>query len=220
MLPERYARYYLENAPSLVWLVFANAVAILVGLRFYVDVGKFAAVETFLWPVYADSPTAVFLATLSLTTLLANLGRPLSAMPVNRPLAYLHTLAFAWLVKYGLWTAFALNLGFSAYFPEPWAYFGIVLTHLAFVAEAYLLPHYGATSRGALGFALLALLVNDALDYALGLHPPLRYDPGPVLVVGTVMLSVLAVTLAARGFDRLEAARTAGNGSKNGSRSV
>ncbi|MFC6733529.1 MULTISPECIES: DUF1405 domain-containing protein [unclassified Haladaptatus] len=203
MIPERYARYYLENAPSLTWLVFANAVAILVGIRFYVE--TMPGVSTFLWPFYTDSPTAVFLATLSLVVLVPNLGRRLDDAPQNLALAYLHTFAFVWLVKYGIWTAIALNLGFSLYFPEVWAYFGIILTHLGFVGEAYLIPHYGKTTRGALLAALGALLVNDYIDYGLGLYPPLRYEPGIVLPLVTVLLSVGTVWLASRAFDRYDA---------------
>ncbi|MFB6170306.1 MAG: DUF1405 domain-containing protein [Haloarculaceae archaeon] len=201
LIPERYADYYLSNAPSLSWLVFANAVAVLVGVRYYV--ATMPGISTFLWPLYADSPAAVFLMALALATLLPNIGRSPRDLPRNRPLAYLHTFAFVWLVKYGLWTAFVLNLHFSAYYPDLWGYFGILFTHLGFVAEAYLLPHAAGTTRGALAAALVALLANDAVDYLFGLHPPLRFEPGLALPVGTVVLSVLAVALAARAFPRL-----------------
>lgn len=205
MIPRRYARYYLENAPSLVWLVVLNVAAMLVGVRFYVE--TMPAVPTFLWPLYADSPAALFLMTASLITLFANLGRSLDAVPHNRVLAYLHTLAFVWLVKYGLWTVFALHLDFWAYFPSVNDYWFIVITHLAFVLEAYLVPHYGRTTRGALGFSLALLVINDVFDYGLGYHPPLEYDPGFPLVVGTVALSAVSVALAARAFDRLDDGR-------------
>jgi len=194
-IPERYARYYLEAAPSLSVLVFGHAVLTLVGLRFYVDRGL-AEVSTFLWPLFADSPTATALATLSFATLLPNLGRRADEAPTNRPLAYLHTVAFVWLVKYGLWTVLALNIGFSAYFPDLFGYFGVVLSHAGFVAVAYLIPRYGTTTRGALATALVLSLANDLLDYGFGLHPPLRYDPGLALPVLTVVLSVAAVGLA------------------------
>ncbi|PSP56116.1 DUF1405 domain-containing protein [Halobacteriales archaeon QS_1_67_19] len=205
-IPERYVRAYLGRASNLVWLLAVNAIAMLVGVRFYVE--TLPSVPTFLWPLYADSPTALLLAILSLTTLLPNLGRRPREAPVNRALASLHTLAFVWLIKYGLWTFVALNLGFDAYFGPPWetdalwAYWFIVLTHLAFVLEAYLIPRYGATTRGALATALGALLVNDAVDYLLGYHPPLRYEPGFLLPAATVGLSVLAVLAADRAFDR------------------
>jgi hypothetical protein len=161
----------------------------------------------------------VAVATLSIATLLPNLGRRLRDAPMNLPLAYLHTLAFALLVKYGLWTALALNLRFSLYFPEVWAYFGIILTHLAFIGEAYLIPHYGKTTRGALGFALVFMLVGDFVDYGLGatvgcllgspegrcsIYPPLRYEPGLALPVLTVLTTLLTVVLAAYAFDRFD----------------
>jgi uncharacterized membrane protein YpjA len=200
VIPERWAQYYLGNAPSLVWLVFANVAAVLVGIRFYVE--TMPDVSTFLWPLYIDSPVAVFLMALSLATLLPFVGRDLDTVPRTRVLAYLHTITFVWLVKMGLWTFVALNLGFSAYFPEVWAYFGIVLTHLGFVAEAYVIPHYGGTTRGALATALVLALANDVADYGFDLHPPLRYEPTTALVVATVALSVLSVALAAVALDR------------------
>jgi uncharacterized membrane protein YpjA len=193
-LPRRYARYYLENTPSLVWLVLVNVVAMLVGVRFYVE--TMPDVSTFLWPLYADSPAALFLMTLSLVTLIPFLGRSLDDVPASLPLAYLHTIAFVWLVKMGLWTFVALNLGFDAYFPAPWAYFGIIVTHLGFVAEGLLVPHYARTTKGALAVALGLALVNDVVDYGFGYFPPLRYEPGIALVAASVALSIGAVAAA------------------------
>ncbi|MFC5972514.1 DUF1405 domain-containing protein [Halomarina salina] len=230
MIPERWAEYYLSNAPSLVWLLVANVAAVLVGVKYYV--ASMPAVNTFAWPLYADSPTAVFVATLSVATLLPNLGRRLRDAPMNLPLAYLHTLAFALLVKYGLWTALALNLRFSLYFPEVWAYFGIILTHLAFVGEAYLIPHYGRTTRGALAFALVVMLLGDFVDYGLSetagcvlgsplgrcdIYPPLRYEPGLLLPLLTVATTGVTMLLAVRAFDRYAPAtvtRTGTDGSE------
>ena len=209
LVPDRYVEEYLGNGPSLVTFLALNASAFLVGVSFYVHSDpSLADLPTFLYPLFGDSPTALALVTLSMATLLPNLGRPVHDAPVNRPLAYLHTLAFVWLVKYGLWTGVALTLrpdlyvGFSG--AALWDYWGITLTHLGFVLEAFLVPHYGRTTRGALAFALVALLANDAFDYGLGYHPPLRYEPGVVLVTLTLLLSVGAVALAARTFERLD----------------
>ncbi|MFB6113508.1 MAG: DUF1405 domain-containing protein [Halodesulfurarchaeum sp.] len=202
LIPRRIARFYLENTWVLLSLIVANFLAVLVGVDFYVK--SMPKVYAFLWPFFTDSPGATFLMLLSLVSLVPNLGNRLEAATQNRPLAYLHTLAFVWLLKYGLWTVVALNLGFSAYFPDLWAYWGILLTHLGLVAEAFLIPHYGRTTTDALVFALSALLLDDVLDYGLGLHPALRYDPGVVLPAATVILSLLSVGLAHRQFDRLE----------------
>jgi uncharacterized membrane protein YpjA len=200
-IPESLARAYLLAGPNLVALLVVNGLAFLVGVRFYV--AEMVAVPTLAWPLFADSPVAVFLAMLSLATLLPAVGSRFERVRVTRPAAYLHTLAFVWLVKMALWTAVALNVGFDRYFPAPWDYFGIVATHLAFVVEAYLLPHFGRTTRGALAVALGVALANDVLDYGYGLHPPLRYDPGLILPAASVGLSVLAVALAARAFPGL-----------------
>lgn len=206
MIPGRYARYYLEQAPSLLWLIAANLLAMFVGIRFYLD--SMGEVNTFLWPAYLDSPMAVLMMALSLATLVPFVGRDARSATTNVAAAYLHTLAFVWLVKVGLWTVAALNVGFWSYFPALWAYGAIIVTHLLFVLQAYLIPHYGRTTPGALALALVAVLVNDLLDYGFGLHPPLRYEPGLVLPVVSVGISVLAVVLAARAFSRFDTDRS------------
>jgi len=204
----RYLEYYLGHAPSLSTLLVANGLAFLVGVSFYVHADpSLADLPSLLYPLFGDSPTALALVTLSLATLLPTLGTPVSDAPANVPLAYLHTFAFVWLVKYGLWTVVALNLhpelyvGFSG--AALWDYWGIMLTHALFVVEAFAIPYYGRTTGRALVVALAALLVNDAFDYGLGYHPPLRYEPGLPLLLATVLLSVGAVVLAHRHFDRL-----------------
>jgi uncharacterized membrane protein YpjA len=200
--------YYLGNAPSLSTLLVANGLAFLVGVGFYVHSDpSLADLPVFLYPLFADSPTALALATLSLATLLPALRRPVRFAPVTLPLAYLHTFAFVWLFKYGLWTVAALSLRPDLYIAAPdalWAFWGISLTHLLFVAEALAITYYGRTTDRALKAALGALLVNDAFDYALGYHPPLRYEPGLLLPAVTVALSVLSVLVADRLFDRIE----------------
>ena len=200
-LPERVAREYLESTPTLLLLLALTTMLTLVGFRFYVDRGL-ASVSTFLWPLFADSPVATALVTCSLLTLVPNLGRRLGENRLNRPLVYLHTLAFVWLVKFGLWTAVALNLGFSAYFPDLYGYWGVMLSHLGFVGIALLIPYYSHTTREALAFALGLSLVNDVLDYGFDLHPPLRYEAGPALAVATVLLTFGTVALAAWVFPR------------------
>ena len=206
-VPRATAESYLSHGPSLVMTLVACGVTFLLGVRFYVD--SMAAVPTLLWPLYTDSPTAIALAALSLSTLLPTLDRPLSETPSNRPLAYLHTFAFVWLIKYGLWVAIALNRHPALYFgfdaTALYAYWGIIGSHLLFVAAGFAILHYGRTTRGALGVALGLLLANDIVDYGFGFHPPLRYEPGVVVPAATVTLSFLAVGLAAWQFDRLAA---------------
>lgn len=207
LLSDRAVEEYLGSGPTLVWLLVVNATAFLVGIRFYVE--TMPSVPTFLWPLYGDSPMALALATLSLATLLPALGSRVLDTPMNRPLAYLHTLSFVWLVKYGVWTAIALNLRPELYFGFDaralYDYWFIIGTHLLFVLEAVAIARIGRTTRGALGFALVALLANDVFDYWFGFHPPLRYTPELVLPAVTVALSFGTVLLAGRVFAPLSA---------------
>jgi uncharacterized membrane protein YpjA len=208
-IPERWVQYYLGNGASLGWLLIVDAAAFLLGVSFYVHSDpSLGDISALAYPLFGDSPTALALATLSVATLLPNLGRPVTEAPSNRVLAVLHTLAFVWLVKYGLWTAIALNLRPDLYVGFTpallWEYWVILLTHLLFLVQAALIPYYGETSREALVMALLLLLVNDVFDYGLGLYPPLRYEAGALLAAITVALSFLAVGYAARAFDSRE----------------
>lgn len=207
--PTRWVQYYLGNGASLGWLLVANAGAFFVGVSFYVhSEPSLADVSSLLYPLFGDSPTALALATLSLSTLLPRVGEPVTDASNNRVLAVLHTLAFVWLVKYGLWTAVALNLRPDLYVGFApallWDYWGIMLTHLLFLAEAALIPYYGRTTREALALALVLALVNDVYDYGFGFYPPLKYEPGLLLAGITVALSFASVALASRAFDRLD----------------
>jgi uncharacterized membrane protein YpjA len=198
----RIARAYLESAELLLFVILANVLTLLVGVDFYV--ATMPKVSPLLWPFYTDSPAALFLMILSLVTLLPSVGQPLSTVPQNRILAYLHTFAFVWLVKYGSWAIVAIALHPGAYADSWWRFGSTLFVHLLFVFEAYFLPLYGRTTRGALGAALAVSLFDVLLDYGIGLHPPLRYEVGIVLPILTVGLSILSVIAATFAFDRLE----------------
>jgi len=133
---------------------------------------------------------------------------------VPGPVAALTTVAVVWLVETGVWTVVAVNvpllrpdlatdlyLGFDD--DSLWAYWGIMATHAAFLAEAALVAHLGRTSRRLLAGALVAALINDLFDYGslVGLptagHPPVRYEPGVLLAVASVVTSLLGVWAAA-----------------------
>ncbi len=109
--PERWVQYYLGNGASLGWLLVVDGAAFLLGVSFYVHSDpSLRDLSSMVYPLFGDSPTALALATLSVATLLPHLGEEITDAPSNRLLALLHTLAFVWLVKYGLWTGIALNL--------------------------------------------------------------------------------------------------------------
>jgi uncharacterized membrane protein YpjA len=227
-LPEPLARFYLSTPWVLSLLLVANALAFLVGIRYYLD--TMASIQTFLWPLYGDSPTALALGTLVLATALPALGddfwsedtdSAITRRSVPDPLAVVTTLAVVWLIETGVWTAVALNVPlvrpdlpldlYVGFDPDSlWAYWGIMLTHLGFLLEAGLVARLGRTSKRLLAVALVAALANDLFDYGflLGLptsgYPPIRYEPGLLLATASVGTSVAAVLAAGVILDRAE----------------
>ena len=180
---------------------------------FAVGVGYYAPtadeVPVALWPLYADSAVAVALGGGVLASVASTVRRGGDVTvdaPTSRGLAYLHTLAFVWLVQFGLWPLVSLNLAFSEYVaaPDAWIYYwGVIGTHLLFVGLALLFPAFGRTTRGAPAAALGLGVVNTLVDYWVGYHPPLLYEPGRRLAAATLARAVGAVALASRAFRRL-----------------
>ncbi|MBP1922083.1 putative membrane protein YpjA [Halorubrum alkaliphilum] len=200
------AEELLGTPRSLAIVLVLTSFMFLVGVDYYAE--SLSDVPTVLWPLYADSAVAVALAALALATVLPTVGSggDVSDVPTNRALAYLHTLAFVWLVQFGLWPLVSLNLAFEAYVtaPDAWIYYwGVLGTHLCFVGLALLFPAFGRTTRGALALALALGVLNVVVDYGFGYHPPLLYDPGAVLAAATLGIAVLSVWLAGRSFRRL-----------------
>ena len=198
----------LGRPRSLAAVATLTAAMVLVGVAYYAD--TLSSVPTALWPLYADSAVATTLCLVSLVTLAPAVvsGVPLSSASTSRPLAYLYTLSFVWLVQFGVWPLVSLNLAFDAYVSAPaaWVYYwGVLGTHLLFVGVALLFPAFGRTTPGALGLALCLGVANVVVDYGLGYHPPLLYEPGATLAGATLAIAVFAVWLASRSFRRLDA---------------
>ncbi|QKG93879.1 DUF1405 domain-containing protein [Halorubrum salinarum] len=197
----------LGSPRSLAVVCAFTAFMVAVGVAYYAPTAGQVPVP--LWPLYADSAVAVALGGAVLASLVATVrrgGDVTADAPASRPLAYLHTLAFVWLVTFGLWPLVSLNLAFGEYVaaPDAWIYYwGVIGTHLLFVGLALLFPVFGRTTRGALATALTLGVANVVLDYGLGYHPPLLYEPGPLLAAATLAIAVGAVALAARSFPRL-----------------
>ena len=183
------------------------AFMIAVGIGYYAPTANEVPVP--LWPLYADSAVAVALGGGVLAAVAPTVrrgGNVVADTPSSRALAYLQTLAFVWLVQFGLWPLVSLNLAFGQYVaaPDAWIYYwGVIGTHLLFVGLALLFPAFGRTTRGALATALALGVVNAVVDYGLGYHPPLLYEPGPGLAAATLAIAVGSVALASHSFPRL-----------------
>ncbi|MDN4594248.1 DUF1405 domain-containing protein [Polycladomyces subterraneus] len=142
-----------------------------------------------------DSPTASTLFTLVL--LLYIIGR-------RSPL--LEALAAVTLFKYGIWAvAMILLSGWVA--PAPffqalhWTDWMLMTSHLGMAAEAVLYSRFFTYRLLHLILAGVWVLLNDALDYGLDIHPwlpPWLQDWVHPIAVFTVGLSVVSLALFAR----------------------
>ena len=197
----------LGTPQSLAVVGAFTAFMIAVGIGYYAPTANEVPVP--LWPLYADSAVAVALGGGVLAAVAPTVrrgGNVVADTPSSRALAYLQTLAFVWLVQFGLWPLVSLNLAFGQYVaaPDAWIYYwGVIGTHLLFVGLALLFPAFGRTTRGALATALALGVVNAVVDYGLGYHPPLLYEPGPGLAAATLAIAVGSVALASHSFPRL-----------------
>ena len=201
------ATEFLGTPRSLLFVGALTTFMLFVGADYYVE--TLPTVPVVLWPLYADSAVAVGLALLVLATLLPTVGSgdDLADVPTNRPLAYLQTVAFVWLIQFGLWPLVSLNLTVATYLAAPDAliyYWGVIGTHLLFAGLALLFPAFGRTTPGALILATILVVCNVLVDYGLGYHPPLLYDPGLGLAAATLGIGLCAVLLATRSFRRLD----------------
>ena len=201
------AEELLGTPRSLAAVCAFTAFMLAVGAWYYAPTAD--EVPVGLWPVYADSAAAVALGgavLASVATTVRRGGSVTADAPTSRGLAYLQTIAFVWLVQFGVWPLVSLNLAFSEYVAasDAWLYYwGVVGTHLLFVGLALLFPAFGRTTPGALVTALALGVANVVIDYGFGYHPPLLYEPGAGLAVATLVIAVGSVALASRSFRRL-----------------
>ena len=134
---------------------------------------QFAAEPPAMWPFVPDSPVATLFIAASLA--LWRLGR--NSEIVN-------ALAFFGCLKLGLWTPFVLLA-----FMEGFSYNSVLMynflfwSHLAMVAEAFLIYRYSDFPVGAVLVALVWYGLNDLVDYFL----PLVGTPHHTLLPGQVV---------------------------------
>lgn len=186
-------------------LLTALTATLLVGIRFYID--SMPPINTFLWPLYIDTPVAIAFAIMSLMTTAPFISQTLTDVPNNTLTAFIHTFAFTWLIKYGVWVTIALNIHPLLYITTAqsgwFSYPMIIFSHSLFIILASIIVTYGKTTRSALLTTLILLLLNDVYDYVFEFHPPLKYTPKLLLPTLTTLLTITTVLLAWWQFDFL-----------------
>lgn len=195
----------LHTTPVLHLLFWVNLLGTAYGYVWYWNQLKWTAAEKplILLPFVPDSPTASLFFTLSLLFLLADRHqawrRRLAFLAAPR--ALIDALAVITLFKYGVW-AVVIN------FADGWQGGGIdglqwmlIFSHGGMALQA--LVYARRLTHGYIALLLAAgwTLLNDGLDYGLGIHPwlyPPLLDDVPVIAVFTVCMSVVSIGLAWR----------------------
>ena len=148
---------------------------------------QLAATPTFLWPLIPDSPLATLF-----------IGLSLLAYRFDVEADWLHALGFLGAFKLGFWTPFVQLVLNGPAGIAPWLYGFLIISHLAMVAEAFVVHRYATFRIRAVALAVAWYGLNDLVDYFVPVagevhHTWLRAEQ----VVGGFSHDLLAHDLAA-----------------------
>lgn len=152
---------------------------------------QFASEPLVMWPFVPDSPVATLFIALSL-----------AAWKLGRSNEYLNALAFFGCWKLGFWTPFVLAYFFAGFIGVGWPmYLFLFFSHLAMVAEAFLVHRYSDFPIRAVAVAVLWYGLNDVVDYFYGIvgSPHHTALPGQMTTVDGYLTHPPDAHLAAAG---------------------
>ena len=158
----RKIRKFLYSEKVLKLIVAVNLMGTAFGFYYY----RFQFMETspLLWIFVPDSPLATLAVAASIIFYLR-----------NRRNSYLDFLAFFGNLKYGVWTVFVLlymQQGFLSYQALP-LYIFLLFSHALMALQAFLVLDYSKFSWKPFLAGFSWFMVNDLLDYSLGIHSTL-----------------------------------------------
>ncbi|VVB97948.1 Uncharacterised protein [uncultured archaeon] len=163
--------------PFLFLLAAANIFGVVVGLLVYYP--QIAASNPLLWVFIPDCPLYVLLAALFYAGLLRN--------------ELLRTITALGLLKYGIWTLFAL-FSYSGYFLVDWFGWLLVIEHIGMSSQFALFSKEFDKRYLLVGVGWF--LLNDFADYVLGVHPFLPSNDLGGVVAFTAFLSLAVPAFA------------------------
>lgn len=158
-------------------LVAANLIGVAVGMVFYYP--QIAAATPLFWVFIPDCPLYVLLAAFFYLGLVKN--------------ELLKTITAIGLMKYGLWTLFAL-FHYSGYFLANWMGWFLVVEHIGMVLQSALFAK--AFGKKPVLVALGWFLLNDFVDYIFGMHPFLPSKELGGVIIFTVASSLILPVFA------------------------
>jgi uncharacterized membrane protein YpjA len=151
--------------------------------------GQLGATAVWAWPLVPDSPMATLF-----------IGLSLLAWRLDWDVPWLHALALFGCIKLGGWTPFVQVLIEGQAGIPLWLWHFLVWSHLAMVAEAFLIHRYADFPVRAVALALGWFALNDVVDYFVSpTGEPLHTWLGAEFVDGAFAHTLPAHDLAAAG---------------------
>lgn len=176
-------RHLLWEDPYQDWflatLVVINFLGSVYGYYWYY--GQLLATPWFWWPFTPDSPLATTLFALAL--LLALWRRESGLLRLTAAVA---------VIKYGLWAMVIIADYWRSGAAVAPVEAGLWLSHLGMLVEGCLFLRHWPAAPWQFGLVALWLVLNDIVDYGLGLHPYL-FQPGQE---GLALYTATGISLA------------------------
>ena len=146
----------------------------------------------YLWPFIPDSP---------LTTVFAALTFMLIAHRKRNSI--IESIAVIGNLKYGLWTVFVLIYYSEIFYSgNPlWMYLFLLLSHLAMAIQAVFVAEISEINIKAFLLASSWFILNDVIDYSLGIHTRLYTSEAfPAMIAAGLLTAASIIFLYFQGF--------------------
>jgi uncharacterized membrane protein YpjA len=182
-----YLKGLLFDRRALYLVIAANLLGTLFGFYYYLP--QISENNPLLWIFIMDSPLSTLFVALSLIFYLR-----------SRQKEFLNHLAFIGNFKYGLWTVFVLFHYLESFLAMRGTllFSFLALSHFLMFIQAFLVLDYLEFDYRYLVVAASFFLVNDLLDYGLGIHSTLPEvngftDPAGIAAILLTALSVVSL---------------------------
>lgn len=201
-----FLRYAFMNAYALTALFIINFLGTIYGYYWYGNQLVYTYTEMNPWLVLfvPDSPTASLFFTLTLLFLIADVrkkNKEASFIKRESPLrSWVEAFAVITSLKYGIWAVVMIFAGAAQGNVLEWTDWMLVGSHLGMAAEVILFSPFMKYGFGAIAVVAVWTLLNDIIDYYLGVFPWLPrvlHDDLPLIQTFTMCLSLFSISMAA-----------------------
>ena len=184
------------NRPMLTMLIVVNGLGTIYGYYWYKNqlVATYEHYPLILLPFVPDSPTASLFFTLALCYLLMDLRKNKPRRPKGLFRGIVEAMAVVTSIKYGVWAVAMIFAGNALGNTLGWQDWMLTTSHLAMVVEAILFARFFGYGKLSLWLVACWILLNDALDYGVGIFPYLSRVLHPYL--GGIALFTVGLSFA------------------------